>query len=85
MVKQKISSEYKKNESKYHRYAAPSDIYPHKHCPVCNKLIEEDEDYCSEECSMVSNKKEKGSKKKIAFFVVIYVVVIVLLFVFMLK
>jgi len=84
MVKQKISSEYKKSKSKYEKYSYTKDIFPHKHCPVCDKMMPEKQDYCSEECAKISKKKDKGSKKKIFFFVAIYIVVIVLLFVFLL-
>lgn len=75
----------KQKYSKYDKYSYNAEIFPHKHCPVCNKMIPEDEDYCSEECRMIATKEEKGSKKKIIIFVVIYIVVIVAMFLVLFK
>lgn len=63
--------------SKYHRYKEETYVFPHKHCPVCNKMIDEEEEYCSPECGGYYKKKDKGEKKKIYTFVMIYVVAIV--------
>ncbi len=50
-----------KPSSKYQQYTE-NYIYPHKHCPVCSKMIGEDETYCSPECE--GKTKQKGKKSK---------------------
>jgi predicted nucleic acid-binding Zn ribbon protein len=62
--------------SKYNQYKEDQ-LYHHKHCPTCNKMIPEDDDYCSKGCMGHSERKDKGNKKKIGGFVLVYVVVIV--------
>jgi len=47
--------------------------YPHKHCPVCNRMVDPAEQYCSEECQDVVKKRDK--KGKIRMFIMIGVAV----------
>lgn len=68
-------------KSKYSKYASDAQIYPHKHCSVCNKLINIDQNVCSEECGMATKKKDKKSKKRIFSWIFAYVAAIVVLFV----
>ena len=70
---------------KYKKYSYDAEIFPHKHCPVCNRMMPEDQDYCSEECRLIATKEKKGSKKKIALFVIIYVAVIAAMFIVLFK
>ena len=65
-----------KPSSKYQQYTE-NYIYPHKHCPVCSKMIGEDETYCSPECEGKTKQKGKKSKRQIFMFVGIYAVTIV--------
>lgn len=64
--------------SKYEKYRK-NDIYPHKHCNVCKKLIPEEEnpygDYCSPECKGIPIEKKKKNKKRIFYLVGGYVIV----------
>ncbi|MHA1647369.1 MAG: DUF2116 family Zn-ribbon domain-containing protein [Promethearchaeota archaeon] len=70
---------------KFEKYKK-SEIFPHKHCPVCNKMVPEEGsefgEYCSEECQ-ASIKKGKKSKKRqwiimIGAYVVVFAVMIVI-------
>lgn len=63
--------------SKYEQYSRESYVFPHKHCPVCNKMIEETETYCSEECA--GSIKQKGKKQKRQIFIVVGVYAIVII------
>jgi len=40
-------------------------IYPHKHCPVCSRMIEPEQQYCSEACEKLTKTKDKRQKKKL--------------------
>jgi predicted nucleic acid-binding Zn ribbon protein len=40
-------------------------IYPHKHCPVCNRMIEPELQYCSEACEKLIKTKDKRQKRKL--------------------
>ncbi|MBN2154916.1 MAG: DUF2116 family Zn-ribbon domain-containing protein [Candidatus Lokiarchaeota archaeon] len=51
-----------------------STVYPHKHCPVCNRMVDPGEEYCSEECQDVVKKRDK--KGKIRTFIMIGVAVV---------
>jgi len=48
--------------------------YPHKHCPVCNRMVDPGEEYCSEECQGVVKKKDK--KGKLRMWIMIGVAVV---------
>ena len=48
---------------------ASTTTYPHKHCPVCNRMVDPAEEYCSEECQDKVKKKDK--KGKIRMYVMI--------------
>ena len=37
-------------------------VYPHKHCPVCNRMVDPKEEFCSEECQDIVKKRDKKSK-----------------------
>lgn len=54
--------------SKYDQYRNKSEVFPHKHCTVCNKMIPEDDNefdtYCSLECSGYTSSQKKNKKKK---------------------
>lgn len=62
--------------SKYQQYKDEY-IFPHKHCPICTKMIEEDQDFCSPECEAKTKTKDKKQKKQIYIFVGIYAIAIV--------
>jgi len=65
--------------SKYQRYNDEEYIYPHKHCPVCKKMIDEDQDFCSAECEGTINKKEKKNKRQMIMTIAMSIVPIVIL------
>jgi predicted nucleic acid-binding Zn ribbon protein len=70
--------------SKFEKYSGGSDdVYPHKHCPVCNGMMSEEEEYCSPECAGINKQKGKGKKRKIILFAGIYGVVIIAFILFM--
>jgi predicted nucleic acid-binding Zn ribbon protein len=69
--------------SKYAQYSHDVNIFPHKHCPTCDKMIEETEDYCSERCGLATKSKDKKQKRQIFIFIGIYAVVIVVFVLFM--
>ncbi len=48
--------------------------YPHKHCPVCNRMVDPAEEYCSEECQDIVKKKDK--KGKLRMYIMIGVAVV---------
>ncbi|OLS13497.1 MAG: hypothetical protein RBG13Loki_2868 [Promethearchaeota archaeon CR_4] len=52
--------------SKYQKYTTDDGtyIYPHKHCPRCNAVMDESKEYCSESCQTAVTVKHKASKKK---------------------
>ena len=52
---------------------ASTTTYPHKHCPVCNRMVDPGEEYCSEECQEIVKKKDR--KGKIRMFIMIGVAV----------
>ena len=68
---------------KYSKYSTKVEIYPHKHCPVCNSLMEPDNRFCSEKCAYSQKKEGRGKKKKIGIFIVIYIAAIVLMIAFL--
>jgi len=44
--------------SKYKKYATDEGpIFPHKHCPRCNAMMAETEQYCSEACITAATAK----------------------------
>ncbi len=64
--------------SKYDKYRS-SEIYPHKHCLICKKMIPEEDneygEYCSEECAGIPKTKKKKNRKRIIYMVIGYFVV----------
>jgi predicted nucleic acid-binding Zn ribbon protein len=67
-----------KKSYKFEKLKDPDSIstttYPHKHCPVCNRMVDPEEEYCSEECQEAVKKKDR--KGKIRMYVMIGVAVI---------
>jgi predicted nucleic acid-binding Zn ribbon protein len=64
--------------SKYQKYAEGDDwVYPHKHCPGCSAMIDEDQEYCGDQCALVEMGKEKKKKKTLYILIGSYAVVIV--------
>ena len=49
---------------KHQETQTETDIFLHKHCSVCDKMISPDSEYCSEECENRVNTKNKSDKKK---------------------
>ena len=70
--------------AKFKKYKNEGYVYPHKHCPRCQAMIPETEEYCSEECRVVYEKKEHKGKKSLFIFIGVYVLVMILMFVFIL-
>ncbi|MHA1727798.1 MAG: DUF2116 family Zn-ribbon domain-containing protein [Promethearchaeota archaeon] len=71
---------------KYQDGSKQSEIFPHKHCSVCSRMIPPDQEYCSDECRLKTNYKKKTQKKKnyrtfgiIAFVIVAVIIVMVIL------
>jgi predicted nucleic acid-binding Zn ribbon protein len=60
-----------------------TEIFPHKHCPRCKEMISEDQEYCSDECKIMVEAKDKKGKKTIFIFIGIYAVVLVVMLIFM--
>ena len=71
------STSKKQAAKKFSKYGDSDNIYPHKHCPTCNKIIDETEEFCSVECGTFDKKKDKKSKKKLFGFIGVYVVVVI--------
>lgn len=69
------------NTSKYSKYKEKNDIFPHKHCSICFKLIPEEDwefgEYCSLECQNQTESQKKGKKKRTIFMIGSYAVMIV--------
>ena len=69
---------------KHQETSSSSDLFLHKHCDVCNRMIPPDQDYCSEECKTTVETKKKVKKKKnywiygIIAFVVIGAIIVIL-------
>lgn len=69
---------------KHQESSSDSDLFLHKHCDVCNRMIPPDQEYCSKECRTKVETKKKVKKKKnywtygIIAFVVIGVVIVLL-------
>ncbi len=64
--------------SKYQKYADDDGyIYPHKHCPRCNAVMDESKQYCSQECQETATHKTKRSKKSTIIMISVWVAVIV--------
>ena len=69
---------------KHQESSSSSDLFLHKHCDVCNRIIPPDQDYCSEECKATVETKKKIKKKKnywiygIIAFVVIGAIIVIL-------
>ncbi len=73
-----------KFQSKFQKYSGINEeIFPHKHCPVCNGMMEESEEYCSAQCGGAEKQKGKKKKRKIILFAGIYGVVIIAFILFM--
>lgn len=77
----------KKYKFKNQQETTENSIFPHKHCPVCNKIIPPSDEYCSKDCSgLVTQKKQKDKKKQkktIGIFIVVIVVIVVVFLVIM--
>ena len=69
---------------KHQESSSSSDLFLHKHCDVCNRIIPPDQEYCSVECKTTVESKKKIKKKKnywtygIIAFVVIGVIIVIL-------
>ncbi len=55
----------KKYKFKKHQGTTENSIFPHKHCPTCNKMMPPGMEYCSEECENRVTQKKKKDKKKL--------------------
>ncbi len=74
----------KYSKGKFAKYSEVNEeVFPHKHCPVCNGMMPETEEFCSPECGGVEKQKGKGKKRKIILFASIYGVVIIAFVIFM--
>jgi predicted nucleic acid-binding Zn ribbon protein len=59
--------------SKYQKYQEDEGyIYPHKHCPKCNAVMDESKQYCSQECATQVTQKSKRSKKKTYIMIAVW-------------
>ncbi len=54
-------------------------VYPHKHCPICNRMVDPGEDYCSEECQEAVKKRDKKGKLRMYIPIGIGVVAIIVI------
>ena len=71
--------------SKYHKYQVEEGyIYPHKHCPRCNAVMDESKQYCSQECMVAATEKSKKSRKSTIIMIMVWVAVIVIFIIIML-
>jgi predicted nucleic acid-binding Zn ribbon protein len=73
----------KSKYDKYTKYSSKVDIYPHKHCPVCNAMMDPDNRFCSEKCAYTQRSEGRGKKKKIGLFIGIYIGAIILMIKFL--
>ena len=64
---------------KYTKYSTKVEIDPHRHCPVCKKLMEPENRFCSEQCAYTQRSEGKGKKMKIGLFIGIYIAAIILM------
>jgi len=71
---------------KHQESSSSSDLFLHKHCDVCNRMIPPDQVYCSVDCKSKIETEKKVKKKKnyktygiVAFVVIAVIIVIVLL------
>lgn len=59
-----------------------SDIFPHKHCSVCNKMMDPEHEYCSEKCRNHVESQDKQKKKRkyrtVGIIVIVFVVILVI-------
>lgn len=55
---------------------------PHKHCPNCEDPIPEDRDYCSQECMLEHETKQRRGSRKMTLFYVAAGLILVLLWAF---
>ena len=67
---------------KYKKYKIDGVVYPHKHCPVCNKMVQEEGgefgEHCSAECAGFKKSKKKKSRKKTLFMIGGYAIMIII-------
>ena len=76
-----------KKSYKFRKYQAKTSegntVFLHKHCPVCNRMVPPEGEYCSDACKALLENKDKGKKKKlyrnIAFFVIAMVLLVVVM------
>lgn len=52
-------------------------VAPHKHCIVCGKTVDEDENFCDELCEA----KYKSAQKRQMMFFVVFIILLVLIIV----
>ncbi len=66
-------SKLMKYMSKYQKYADEEGlIVPHKHCPRCNAVMDENKQYCSQECATAATHKTKRSKKSTIIMIAVW-------------
>jgi predicted nucleic acid-binding Zn ribbon protein len=77
-------SEMIKEMSKYQKYADDGTyIFPHKHCPRCNSVMDENLEYCSLECQGMATQKTKRSKRNNIIIIGVMVAVVLVVIVVM--
>ncbi len=57
----------------------PYTVIQHLHCPVCNKAIPPDEDYCGEECKEIYERRMKKKRFISNLFNMVGIFIIILL------
>ncbi|MHA1856565.1 MAG: DUF2116 family Zn-ribbon domain-containing protein [Promethearchaeota archaeon] len=71
--------------SKYDQYKNKAAVFPHKHCPKCNKMVPEEGgqygEYCSAECAGYYKEKKKKKRLRTIIFIGLYAVAIIVLIV----
>ncbi len=66
-------TELVKKMSKYQKYQEDENfIFPHKHCPRCNGIMDESKVYCSQECQTAATHKTKRSKKSTYIMIAVW-------------
>ncbi|RLI62858.1 MAG: DUF2116 family Zn-ribbon domain-containing protein [Promethearchaeia archaeon] len=72
--------------SKYDKYKNDG-IFPHKHCPICFKIIPEEGteygEYCSAECAGVKKTEKKSKKRRYIIMFASYGIMIVVFVIMM--
>ena len=61
-------------------------IVPHRHCIVCGKAIEPDQQFCSEDCEEVFQKERKRQRNFMIFmFLILFLLLAVIWFPYITK